>query len=85
MSVQGRDGPVGPLPIRDGSLTGLTESEAKEFHSIFMTSFALFVAVAVVAHILAWLWRPWLPGPGGYRAALDDATQLAGTLLSTIT
>ena len=57
--------------MKDGSISGLSEAEAKEFHSIFMTSFFLFVAVAVVAHILAWMWRPWLPGPGGYKAAMD--------------
>ncbi len=45
---------------RQGSLSGLTESEAKEFHSIFMQSFLGFTAIAVVAHILVWMWRPWL-------------------------
>jgi light-harvesting complex 1 beta chain len=68
-------------PRRDVSLSGLTESEAREFHSIFMTSFLIFVAVAVVAHILAWMWRPWLPGPGGYRSALESATQYAASML----
>jgi light-harvesting complex 1 beta chain len=48
------------------SLSGLTEAEAKEFHSIFVTSFMIFTAVAVVAHVLAWMWRPWLPGVNGY-------------------
>ena len=53
--------------MKDGSISGLSEEEAKEFHSIFMTSFILFTVVAVIAHILAWMWRPWLPGPGGYK------------------
>ena len=42
------------------SLSGLTEQEAKEFNKIFVTSFVIFTAVAVVAHVLAWMWRPWL-------------------------
>ena len=42
-----------------GSLSGLTDNEAKEFHKIFVSSFVLFTAVAAVAHILAWMWRPW--------------------------
>ena len=46
----------------DVSLSGLTEPEAREFHKIFMQSFAIFVGVAFLAHILVWLWRPWLPG-----------------------
>jgi light-harvesting complex 1 beta chain len=42
------------------SLSGLTEQEAKEFHKIFVTSFLVFTAIAVVAHVLVWQWRPWL-------------------------
>lgn len=45
---------------RPGSLSGLTESEAKEFHGIFVTSFIIFTAIAVVAHFLVWTWQPWL-------------------------
>jgi light-harvesting complex 1 beta chain len=41
------------------SLTGLTDREAKEFHSIFVGSFIVFTAIAVVAHFLVWQWRPW--------------------------
>ncbi|WP_375457337.1 light-harvesting protein, partial [uncultured Methylobacterium sp.] len=35
---------------RPSSLSGLTEPEAKEFHAIFLTSFIIFTAIAVVAH-----------------------------------
>lgn len=42
------------------SLTGLTEAEAQEFHQIFMSSMTAFFGVVVLAHVLAWLWRPWL-------------------------
>jgi len=42
-------------PRRDVSLSGLTESEAREFHSIFMTSFIIFMVIAIIAHILAWM------------------------------
>jgi light-harvesting complex 1 beta chain len=53
-----------------GGMSGLTEAEAKEFHRVFMTSFIGFTIVAIIAHILAWQWRPWLPGPQGY--SLND-------------
>lgn len=45
---------------RKGSISGLTEDEAREFHGIFMSSFIGFTAIAVVAHVLVWMWRPWL-------------------------
>ena len=69
------------VPLRTGSTSGLTDSEAREFHSIFVTSFIAFVAVAIVAHILVWIWRPWLPGPNGY-AALTDGVALVKSLLA---
>ena len=68
---------------RDVSLSGLTESEAKEFHGIFMTSFILFTAIAIVAHILAWMWRPGLPGVKGY-AMMDGVQHYAATVLTFI-
>ena len=46
--------------MNEGSLSGLSGDEAKEFHSFFMQGFLGFTAIAVVAHILVWLWRPWL-------------------------
>ncbi|MBE1237278.1 light-harvesting protein [Phaeovibrio sulfidiphilus] len=54
--------------------TTLNEEEAKEFHAVFSSSATAFVAVAIVAHVLAWMWRPFWPGPEGY-VALDTLTQ----------
>lgn len=58
------------------SLSGLTDNEAKEFHGIFVTSFVIFTIIAIVAHILVWMWRPWLPSAGGY-SSLHDAINVA--------
>jgi light-harvesting complex 1 beta chain len=40
--------------------TGFTEEEAREFHGGYMRGFTVFVVVALVAHWLAWSWKPWL-------------------------
>ena len=72
-------------PNTGRSLSGLTEAEAKEFHSIFMTSFVIFTVIAIIAHILAWMWRPWLPGPGGYKAAMEGAIHYANIVISSLT
>lgn len=61
------------------SLSGLSEVEAKEFHKIFVTSFLIFLAIAVVAHILAWMWRPW-GGPG--MGMLETTQTIFTTMLS---
>lgn len=68
--------------MADRSLSGLTEQEAKEFHGIFMTSFIIFTVIAVIAHILVWQWRPWLPGPGGYASFMDGVNYAASLVAS---
>ena len=66
---------------RQGSLSGLTEGEAKEFHGVFMTSFIIFMVIAIIAHILAWQWRPWLPGAKGYSSLVDGVNVAVNTVL----
>jgi light-harvesting complex 1 beta chain len=62
------------------STSGLTEAEAKEFHGLFVSGFIGFTAVAIVAHILVWNWRPWFPGVNGY-SALDTVTTALSQLV----
>lgn len=66
---------------RSESLSGLTQAEAQEFHKIFMSSFLIFTLIAVVAHVLVWMWRPWIPGPEGY-AMVEEGMRLAGNFFS---
>ena len=66
--------------LRTGSTSGLTDSEAREFHSIFVTSFIVFTVIAIIAHVLVWQWRPWLPGPNGYAQLMDGVTAVKSFL-----
>ncbi len=43
----------------DLSFTGLTDQQAQELHSVYMSGLVLFTVVAVVAHIAVAFWRPW--------------------------
>lgn len=46
--------------MSDGrGLTGFTENQAREFHSAYVRGFMGFTAIAIVAHILVWAWKPW--------------------------
>ena len=65
------------------SLSGLTDAEAREFHTLFSSSFLIFTVIAIFAHILVWLWRPWIPGAKGY-ALLDGASQAVHHVASLI-
>lgn len=69
---------------KGASLSGMSEREAQEFHKIFVTSFLLFTAIAVAAHILVWLWRPWLPGVKGYSEVTTDGAAVAEYAMSTL-
>jgi light-harvesting complex 1 beta chain len=60
----------------------LTPEEAKEFHKMFVTSFVIFTIIAIVAHILVYSWRPWLPSVDGY-AMLNDGVSLATATITT--
>lgn len=42
------------------SMSGLTEKEAQEFHKVFIATFALFTVIALLAHLLVWVWKPWI-------------------------
>ena len=50
---------------------------------MFITSFIAFTVVAIIAHFLVWMWRPWIPGPKGY-ALIDGATTAVHHALSLI-
>ena len=61
----------------------LTDDEAKEFHSGFMMMTAGYVVIALIAHFLVWIWRPWF-GPPDSWAMLDKAQEVAGTIIPYI-
>jgi light-harvesting complex 1 beta chain len=62
------------------SITGLTDEEAREFHSFFVSGFIGFTIIALVAHFLVWQWRPWFPGVKGY-ALFDGVVNSVQTLI----
>ena len=51
----------GEQQMSDSSLsfTGLTDEQAQELHSVYLSGLQLFSAVAIVAHLLVFIWRPW--------------------------
>jgi light-harvesting complex 1 beta chain len=49
------------------SLTGLSEAEAMDVHKYMVQGYVWFVAVAVIAHLLVWMWRPWFAPLTGWK------------------
>jgi light-harvesting complex 1 beta chain len=62
----------------DKAGSGLTVEEAKEFHKLFVQGFIGFTIVAIVAHFLAWNWRPW---GGNYSTSMLDHLHHVTSLL----
>jgi light-harvesting complex 1 beta chain len=50
---------------------GSLESGEREFHGIFVLSFIVFMAIAVIGQVLAGNWRSWLPGAEGSTSMID--------------
>jgi light-harvesting complex 1 beta chain len=56
---------------------GLLKEDSSAFAAIFVVGFAMFLVIAVLAQVLGWHWRSWLPGAesvksmtGGVKAAV---------------
>ena len=47
------------VPTLRIGISGLTDEEAQEFHHYWVQGLVGFVAVAAIAHMLVWAWRPW--------------------------
>jgi light-harvesting complex 1 beta chain len=62
------------------SVSGLTAAEAREFHGVFVVSFIVFLIIALIAHYLAWEWRPW----GGHYSMIDGASRVASLIKSSL-
>ncbi|MEL6277522.1 MAG: light-harvesting antenna LH1, beta subunit [Pseudomonadota bacterium] len=43
----------------DLSFTGLTDEQAQELHSVYMSGLMLFSTIAIIAHVATFIWRPW--------------------------
>ncbi|MEX1362093.1 MAG: light-harvesting antenna LH1, beta subunit [Nannocystaceae bacterium] len=63
------------------SRTGLTDAEAQEFQAWIMRGTLVFTGIAIVAHILVWMWRPWFPGKDGYTL-MDITESITQTLFT---
>jgi light-harvesting complex 1 beta chain len=43
----------------DLSFTGLTDEQAQELHSVYMSGLMIFTTIAVIAHVLTYIKMPW--------------------------
>jgi light-harvesting complex 1 beta chain len=56
--------------------------EGKTFWPIFACGFVLFLSIALVAQILGWQWRSWLPGAEGVKSVTGGVKAAVYTFMS---
>ncbi len=62
--------------MADNSMSGLSSDEAQAFHGLFMQGFIVFTVIAIIAHFLVWMWRPWFPGEEGYTSVINTVNSI---------
>ena len=68
-----------PLP------RALPPNRSQAFVGIFLASFVVFLAVALMAQILTWQWRSWLPGAEGEKSMIGGVRAAVYTAMSHLT
>jgi light-harvesting complex 1 beta chain len=64
-----------------GSATGLTEAEAKDVNGWFIKGTVVYIGFAIVAHILMWVWRPWIATGAGHSSLMEIGQNIATVMV----
>jgi light-harvesting complex 1 beta chain len=58
-----------------------SDAEHRQYRRLFGLCFVVFLIVASMARITGWRWKPWPPGPEGYRSIIAEAKREANTVV----
>ncbi len=68
-----------------GSMPGLLRNDTKTFRGIFVVGFVVFLVIALLAQLVAWKWRLWLPGAEGEKSLIHGVKDAVYTFMSYLT
>ncbi|RZU02858.1 light-harvesting protein [Rivibacter subsaxonicus] len=60
-------------------------NDSRTFRGIFIASFVVLLAIALIAQLLTWSWRPWLPGAEAEKSLVGDVKSAVYTFMSYLT
>jgi light-harvesting complex 1 beta chain len=60
----------------------LMKEDLRAFYGIFAVSFVVFLAIALIAQVLGWQWRSWLPGAEGVKSMTGGVKAAVYTFMS---
>jgi light-harvesting complex 1 beta chain len=66
----------------NGSVHSMARQDSKTYQSIFACGFLIFLAIALVAQMLGWHWRSWLPGAEGMKSMTGGVKAAVYTFMS---
>jgi light-harvesting complex 1 beta chain len=66
----------------NGPLQGVVKEDSKTFAAIFAVGFTVFFVIALVAQVLGWHWRSWLPGAEGVKSITGGVKAAVYTFMS---
>lgn len=59
--------------------------DSRSFWMIFVVSFPVFLAIALLGQVLGWHWRSWLPGAEGAGSIFGGVKAAVYTFMSHLT
>jgi hypothetical protein len=57
------------------------EQETRQYRRMVAAGFLILLVPAAIASMTGWRWRPWPPGPDGYRSFVSEAKEAAQTYI----
>jgi light-harvesting complex 1 beta chain len=76
MTVQGGDmEAAAQRPVARRLAPG--DADYRQYRRLFGLCFVVFLIVASMARMTGWRWKPWPPGPEGYRSIIAEAKREA--------
>lgn len=69
----------------NGALQKLLKQESTTYYGIFAVCFVVFFVFALVAQVLTWQWRSWLPGAEEQKSLFGGVRAAVYTLMSHLT
>jgi light-harvesting complex 1 beta chain len=71
--------------ITSETLYESAKTNSLAYYSIFVVSFVLFLAIALIAQMLFLRWRSWFPGAEGGKSLIGDVKAAVYTFMSQLT
>lgn len=66
----------------DDSPHAVLKQDSKTYFAIFVLGYSAFLAIALVAQMLGWHWRSWLPGAEGVKSMTGGVKAAVYTFMS---